>query len=54
MRCCACTVPQPVEPMRLVILLHPNEIGFAPLNVSLPSPLLDPIWHPPNAEVDMG
>lgn len=54
MRCCACTVPQPVEPMRLVIFLHRNEVAFAPLTVSLQSPLLDPVWHPPNMQVDLG
>jgi len=48
MRCCGCTVPQPIEPMRLVILLDREEIAFAPLAIALPTPLLDAIWHPPN------
>lgn len=48
MRCCACAAPQPLEPLRLVILLDRNEIAFAPLAIALPTPCLDAIWHPPN------
>lgn len=51
MRCCGCTVPQPIEPMRLMILLDREEITFAPLNIALPAPSLDAVWHPPNVPV---
>lgn len=48
MRCCCCTVPQPVEPLRMVVLLDRRDLPFAPLSTELLMPLTDEIWHPPN------